>query len=117
MALSKLYEAVGGDLEDALERLGDTETIKHFSLMFPDDPSYSLLLRSLRENDIRGAFHAAHTLKGVSQSLGFKRLGDCSEAVCEKLRNGIRPPEMILRQLETEYGCVINAIDNFKKGV
>lgn len=112
MTLSELYEAVGGDLENVLERLGDVETAEHFILIFPDDTSYSLLMNSLQKNDLQRAFQAAHTLKGVSLSLGFKRLGDCSGALCEKLREGISPSGTLLRQLKTEYCCVIAAINN-----
>ena len=111
MTVSELYEAVGGNLENVLERLGDMETAEHFLFIFQSDPSYSLLMRSLQENDLQRAFQAAHTLKGVSLSLGLKRLGDCSSTLCEKLRQGILPSEILIRQLKTEYCCVIAAIN------
>ena len=110
MTLSELYETVGEDLSDVIERLGDIETVEHFLFVFKDDPSYSRLIRSLKENDLQRAFSEAHTLKGVSLSLGFKRLGDCSGGLCEVLRQGIPPSAPLLQQLETEYGCVLAAI-------
>lgn len=112
MTLSELYEAVGGDLGNVLERLGDMETAEQFLWMFLDDSSYSLLMHSLQENDLQRAFRAAHNLKGVSLSLGLKRLGDCSKAVCQKLREGIAPSETLLQQLTAEYRCVITAINH-----
>lgn len=112
MTLSELYEAVGGDIEKVLERLGDIETAEYFVLKFQNDPSYSLLMRSLQENDLKSAFQAAHTLKGVSLSLELKRLGDCSGALCDKLSKGITPSEILLQQLKTEYYCAIAAINN-----
>lgn len=112
MTLSELYEALGGDLNDVLERLDDTETVIHFLIAFSDDPSYSQLTQSLSENDIQSAFRAAHTLKGVSLSLGLTRLGNVSGAVCENLRAGIRPSDKLLKQLETEYRGVIAAINS-----
>ena len=115
MTLSELYETVGEDLSDVIERLGDIETVEHFLFVFKDDPSYSRLIRSLKEHDLQRAFSEAHTLKGVSLSLGFKRLGDCSGALCEKLREGNAPPESLLMQLKTEYCRLIDAISNFKK--
>lgn len=115
MTLSELYETLGEDLNDVIERLGDMETVEHFLYIFSDDPSYSRLMRSLQENDFRRAFSEAHTLKGVSLSLGFKRLGDCSGALCEKLREGSAPSEFLLQQLKTEYYCLIAAINNYKK--
>lgn len=115
MTLSELYEALGGDLNDVLERLGDPETAEHFIIAFADDPSYSQLIQNLSENDIQSAFRASHTLKGVSLSLGLTRLGNVSGAVCESLRAGIRPSDSLLKQLEAEYCGVIAAINNFKK--
>ncbi|MGN0572360.1 MAG: Hpt domain-containing protein [Acutalibacteraceae bacterium] len=115
MTLSELYEALGGDLNDVLERLGDSETAEHFLIAFSADPSCSQLMHSLSENDIQSAFRAAHTLKGVSLSLGLTRLGNISGAVCENLRAGIRPSDKLLIQLETEYRGVIDAINSFKK--
>ena len=111
MTLSELYETVGGDLENVLERLGDTETAEHFLWIFQNDPSYSSLTHSLQENDLQRAFQAAHTLKGVSLNLGLQRLGDCSTALCEKLSKGIFPPEILLQRLKTEYCCAIAAIN------
>lgn len=112
MTLSELYEAVGGDLENVLGRLGDIETAEYFVLKFQNDLSYSMLMQSLQENDLQSAFQAAHTLKGVSLSLGLKRLGDCSGALCEKLSKGITPSEILMQQLKTEYCCAIAAINN-----
>ncbi len=115
MTLSDLYEAVGGDLKDVLERLGDREIVEYFVPEFPNDPSYSLLLGALQEGDLHRAFRAAHTLKGVSLNLGFKQLGDCAAALCEELKKGNPPSETLLQQLEKEYCGVITAINNFKK--
>ena len=114
MILSELYEAVGGDLTEVLERLEDVETVELFVLEFADDPSYSMLLQSLQESDLGSAFRAAHTLKGIGYSLGFKRLGDCSVKLCEKLREGTVPSAADIRQFKTEYNCVISAIKNYK---
>ncbi|MGN0547321.1 MAG: Hpt domain-containing protein [Acutalibacteraceae bacterium] len=114
MTLSELYEALGGDYNDVLERLDDPETVEHFLIAFSADPSYSQLMHSLSGNDIQSAFRAAHTLKGVSLSLGLKRLGNVSGAVCENLRAGIRPSDTLLKQLETEYRGVISSINKFQ---
>ena len=114
MTLSELYEAVGEDIINVLKRLEDIETVELFVLEFADDPSYSMLLQSLQESDLESAFRAAHTLKGIGYSLGFKRLGDCSVKLCEKLREGTVPSAADIRQFKTEYNCVISAIKNYK---
>ena len=50
ITLSKLYESVGGNLNDVLERLDDIEIVEQFVLRFPDDLSYTLLFQKLQEN-------------------------------------------------------------------
>lgn len=114
MTLTALYRAVGGDISEVLERLEDSETIALFVLGFEDDPSYAALLQNLKASDQNAAFRAAHTLKGISYSLGFKRLGDYAAILCENLREGISPTEISLRRLTSEYRRVIGAIQRFK---
>ena len=114
MALPELYAAVGGDYPNVLERLGDEQTIQYFVLRYLSDPSYEELQRWLREKDMKQAFYAAHTLKGVTQSLGFGRLGRCASTLCEKLRKGTVPSDDLLQQLETEYRGVIAAIQEWQ---
>lgn len=115
MTLSELYEAVGEDIINVLKRLEDIETVELFVLEFADDPSYSMLLQNLQENDLKSAFRAAHTLKGIGYNLGFKRLGDCAANLSEKLREGMPPSEIVIGQLKTEYNFVIAEIKNYKK--
>ena len=117
MTLSELYEAVGGDYQDILERLDDAETVENFVIKFLDDPSYTRLLQYLQESSLKCAFHAAHTLKGISQSLGFNRLGNCTESLCNELRMEVLPSKTLLQQLKSEYRCVITAINDFKSGI
>lgn len=114
MTIEEFYEAVGGDLSDIIERLEDIDIVKTFALAFDEDPSYFELLQSLEKNDREGAFRAAHTLKGISYNFGFKRLGDTTATICEKLREGSLPTKSSLRRLENEYKCVLRAIHNLK---
>ena len=114
MTLTALYRAVGGDISEVLERLEDSETIALFVLGFEDDPSYAALLQNLKASDQNAAFRAAHTLKGISYNFGFKRLGDTTATICEKLREGFLPTKSSLRRLANEYKCVLRAIHNLK---
>lgn len=114
MTLAELYEAVGGDYSNVLERLGDKQTIQKFVLKFSDDSTYDRLLRYLREKDMKHAFYEAHTLKGITLSLGFDRLGSCVGTLCENLRNETAPSEILLQQLKTEFQCVNTAINDLK---
>ena len=114
LTLSEFYEEVGGDIMNVLERLEDIDTVEMFVLGFPSDPSYSMLLKSLQENDLKSAFRAAHTLKGISYTLGFQSLGDCAAKLCDKLREGLLPTATVLQQLKTEYNRVLTAIKKLK---
>ena len=114
LILPELYEEVGGDIMNVLERLEDIETVEMFVLGFPSDPSYSMLLKNLQENDLKSAFRAAHTLKGISYTLGFQSLGDCVAKLCDKLREGLLPSATVLQLLETEYNRVLTSIKRLK---
>ena len=115
--LSEFYEEIGGDIMNVLERLEDIETVEMFVLEFPSDPSYSMLLKSLQENDLKSAFRAAHTLKGISYTLGFQSLGDCAAKLCEKLREVMLPSATVMQQLEKEYNRVLTAIKKLKNKI
>ncbi|MGI6014721.1 MAG: Hpt domain-containing protein [Oscillospiraceae bacterium] len=114
LTLSEFYEEVGGDIMNVLERLEDIETVEMFVLGFPSDPSYSMLLKNLQENDLKSAFRAAHTLKGISYTLGFQSLGDCAAKLCDQLREVLLPSATVLQQLETEYNRVLTAVNRLK---
>ena len=110
MAMSKFYAAVGGDLSDVLERLEDLDIVKFYLPEFEKDPSYTRLMQSLKSGDLRKAFHAAHTLKGLCYNFGLNRLGDCAAALCKTLREKISPAPELLRQLTDEYYRAVDAI-------
>ena len=114
LTLSEFYKEVGGDITNVLERLEDMETVEMFVLEFPSDPSFSVLLKNLRENDLKSAFRAAHTLKGIGYTLGFQSLGDCAARLCDKLREELLPSATVMQQLETEYNRVTSAIKRLK---
>ena len=114
MTMSEFYKTVGGDISDVIERLEDIDIVESFVLGFEYDPSYSELMKSLDEGDIKSAFRAAHTLKGICYNFGFKRLGDHAVIVCDKLREGIPPDEVLLQQLASEYNRVICAIQSLR---
>lgn len=87
--LREAYESIGADYSDVLHRLMDSDAmVARFAGKFLDDPSYSQLADALAAQDVQGAFRAAHTLKGVSQNLGFTNLYTPASALTEVLRAG-----------------------------
>lgn len=86
MNIKELYEVIGGDYDGVLSRFMSEERIKKFVGMFPGDPSYKNLIDALEAGDIKEAFRAAHTIKGVSLNLGFTELYKADAELTEALR-------------------------------
>ena len=110
MTLTEFYQSVGGDYEGTLARLITEARIKKFAHKFKSDPSYGELCCALDAGDREAAFLAAHTLKGVSQNLGFEGLYRCSSAVTEILRAGSLETGNLMDEVKLQYDKVINAL-------
>ena len=89
MTLAQLYVTVGGSLDEVAQRIPGMLVLK-FVKMYAADGSFAELTTALAAEDWHAAFRAAHTLKGVSQNLGFTDLFTASQALTEALR-GPRP--------------------------
>ena len=81
---------MGANYEDVLKRLYNEGMICRFTLMFLNDDSYPKLEQALKEGNVKEAFRAAHTLKGVCQNLGFTNLYQPTYDLTEVLRTGTR---------------------------
>lgn len=79
---------MGANYEDVLKRLYNEGMICKFTLMFLNDDSYPKLEQALKEGNVKEAFRAAHTLKGVCQNLGFTNLYQPAYELTEVLRAG-----------------------------
>lgn len=67
--------ALGIDYNKALERfLGKPDFYQEFLYQFPDDPQLDTLLAATKDHDVKKAFKAAHTLKGLCGNLGLNNL-------------------------------------------
>ena len=88
MNLEKLYQEMGGDMADAVRRLGSASAVERFLRMFAGDDTFAMLQAAMSAGDVQRAFRAAHTLKGVAQNLGFDRLYTAVFALTEQLRGG-----------------------------
>ena len=110
MTLKEFYTATGGDYDGTLARLITEARIVKFVHKFENDPNYGDLLGALERGNVQDAFLAAHTLKGVSQNLGFDRLFRCCAAVTEILRAGSLDVGMWMEELKTHYEVIIAAL-------
>lgn len=112
VTLKECYTALGGDYEGVVARLGGEGLVKRFVRKFLLDESYSLLRQSLEEENYKDAFRAAHTLKGVCQSLHFTRLCESSESLCDMLRTGCWRPKVdsLFLKVDEDYKQAVQAI-------
>lgn len=104
-ALRELMEACGADYAVTMARfLGNEELyLKYVKMLFSEDGLRNLE-DSLEANDLSGAFEAAHTLKGVTATLGLTTLNAAISRIVEPLRTGETRnylPEY--RQIEREF--------------
>lgn len=114
MNLPKFYNAVNGNYNEIHKNLISDEIIEELVLDFLQDKSFASLKTALEAGNIDSAFIAAHTLKGVSGSLGFDCLTYPVTTVTEKLRNKAMPSPDEIAQTESQYNNVIAAINTYK---
>lgn len=115
MSLKDCYAAMNGNYEEVLGRLRSEKIVTKFVLKFLNDNSYELLCSSIKEENAEEAFRAAHTIKGISQNLGFLGLYESSNEMAELLRNGWDPKAIdMLPQVESNYKTTIAAIEILK---
>lgn len=111
ISMREAYEKIGANYDDACARLMGEEMRAHFALKFLDDESMDKLEAAMAAGDTEGAFMAAHTLKGVSQNLGFDNLYEPAVVVTEALRGA-----NAVDGARVGYPCVAAAICGYDVG-
>lgn len=114
MTIQQCYEAMDCRYEEVFQRLRSERLIQKYVLKFPEDQSFHALAAAMARGDVKGAFLAAHTLKGVAQNLGFTGLYTASAALTESLR-GTEADENLLEAVKAAYEKTIRAIDRFQR--
>ncbi len=116
MTLQECYEAIGGDYQDVISRLRSDRLVQKFVLKFLDDGSYDLFCSSMESGNYDEAFRAVHTIKGICQNLGFKRLLKSSAEMSDALRHGWTPEaDALTPEFKEDYTLTADTIRNFKK--
>lgn len=115
MKLEEFYAALGGDLEDTLQRMCNRRLVERFVLRFLSDESFSTLEKAMSEENYEEAFRVAHCLKGTASNLGFTKLYEASDLLTEALRGGKKPQEDILmQQVRDEYERTMEILRKFQ---
>ena len=108
MTVKECYSQMNGDYNNVLSRFYDEAMIKR---RFIDDTSFRALEQAMAEGDVQAAFNAAHTLRGVCQSLSFTQLCDTLDPITEALRDGnIAAAAADMDKAKREYDVTLSAI-------
>lgn len=86
--LEQAYHELGSDYEGVTHRLMGDALIARFVGKFFEDENFAKLGEALAAQDVKAAFMATHTLKGVCQNLGFDNLYAPLSELTEVLRAG-----------------------------
>ena len=107
LTLTEFYRRHGGDAQEVLQRLYSEQIVREHLR----GVSLLHIHRFLKEKNVRQAFQAAHTLRGVCLSLGLADLHSVSAEITEALRDGrnLTTAEM-LERLDTLYEQILSDI-------
>lgn len=113
MTVKEVYEACGGGYEEMIAKFHDEKIIASFLKMFLRDQSFGQFVEKLEANDAKGAFEAAHNLKGMVLNLNLVSMMAPVYAVTEDLRRGdIAAAKEHFPELEQSYIASKSAISN-----
>lgn len=93
MKIKDFFEEVGGNYEEIIGRIPSESILEKFVKQFPGDKSFEALEKAFEEENVKEAFLASHTLKGVADNLGMGKLAETASELTEKLRNATFLPE------------------------
>ena len=117
MSIEECYQQIGGDYNQVLARLMTPKLVVRFITKFLTDNSFDQLKTALEQGNGKDAFRAAHTLKGVCQSLGLGNLLASTEVITELLRHqeGSIPPQAqaCFEAVRRDYENTVTAIQSF----
>ena len=102
--LERAYHELGADYEGVTNRLMGETLVARFVCKFFEDENFAKLGEALAAQDVKAAFVAAHTLKGVCQNLGFDNLYAPSSELTEVLRAGsLEGTDELYAKVAAEY--------------
>lgn len=113
------YREIGLDIESARQRfLGNRELFERFLFRFPEEQNYAKIIEAVKAGEIKEAFNAAHTLKGVCGNLSLSKLYEKVSEVTEILRSEQMPKEEALEELEKVYQETLELVASLReKGI
>lgn len=115
MQIEEFYEKVGGSFSEVLGRLMTRERVEKYVKRFLSDRSFAELSDGYERQDWNAVFLAAHTMKGVCGTLGFKNLMKASSELTENVRSKAAnaDTEGLFMKLSDEYRNTVGAIREY----
>ena len=115
MMLKECFSRMGGDYEEVLGRLLKPERIEKYVLKFLEDATFEQLCVAKTKGNHEEVFRMIHTLKGISQNLGFGSLYLASDEMTEAVRGGIPlTDERLFQAVERAYHQTIETIKMYQ---
>ncbi|MGN0346977.1 MAG: Hpt domain-containing protein [Lachnospiraceae bacterium] len=117
MTVKEMYDSIGADYYDVLDRFMREDLVEHFALNFLQDRTYKELEKAIMAKDVEASFRAAHNLKGVAGNLGFSELFRVSSDLTEQLRP--KPAEVdicLFQKVREQYAIVVAALTSYDFG-
>ena len=86
MTVRECYAVIGGNYDEAFNRLRSDDRLAKFLKRLLDDPTFSQLEEAFATGNAELAFRSSHTLKGVSLNLSLTGLYEAASSLTEALR-------------------------------
>ncbi|MDO4499846.1 MAG: Hpt domain-containing protein [Erysipelotrichaceae bacterium] len=117
MDIKEVYEKIGGNYDTLTKRIPSAALIVKFVGKFLNDGSFKSLVDAMEAGNVKEAFTAAHTLKGVCGNLSLDRLYNSASTLTEMLRNadGVMPEGAFdaLEVIKQDYQQCVDVINQF----
>lgn len=97
MTLQECYEKMHGDYADIMKRLNNEALVSRLLVKFLDSVECADCGNAIKAKDMKHAFMAAHTIKGVALNLSLTELAKSASALTELLR-----PQQMIDESKTE---------------
>lgn len=116
MTLKGFYDEIGGDYEGVFERIGSEALIVKYLRKFKDSDMLGQFNKSVDEGDCKEAFRHMHSLKGLCLNLGFTKLFESVDELCEELRNKdkIVLLDDYLEEAKDSYSEIIDLVESIE---
>ncbi len=114
MSIKDAYDKLGADYDDVLHRLMNDALVSRFAAKFLEEESFEKLRAALAAGDVKEAFMAAHSLKGIVQNLGFSNMFDSVIELTETLRaESLEGTDEMFKALEVEYNRTVETLKEY----